>query len=116
MSEGSVTVYEKRTCTTCRRLVQLLEEMGVPFERVDYVVEPIPRATLARLLELAGLAPADVVRAKDARAEGIDPTVLDDAGLLDLLAERPHLLQRPIVVRGDRVVLARPPEKVRELF
>lgn len=111
-----MTVYEKPTCTTCRRLVGLLQEMGVPFERVDYIVDPIPRSRLGELLARAGLAPREVLRAKEARAEGIDPAGLGDAQLLDLLAERPHLLQRPIVVRGDRVVLARPPERVRELF
>ena len=116
MGRAKLTVYEKPTCTTCRKLVALLEEEGVPFERIDYVIDPLPRATLERLLKKGKLSPRDVVRTKDARAAGIDPESLSEKELLALLVERPELLQRPLVERGARVVLARPPEKVRELF
>lgn len=112
-----LTVYEKPTCTTCRKLRDLLEEEGVSFERVNYMVEPLPETTLRELLYKAGLRPRDVLRQREARAAGITPDDgRSDDEIVSLLVERPELLQRPIVEKGNRAVLARPVEKVRELF
>lgn len=112
-----LTVYEKPTCTTCRRLHDLLEAEGVPFERVNYMVEPLPPATLRELLRKAGLSPRDVLREREAREAGVTPDDgRSDDDILELLVERPELLQRPIVEKGDRAVLARPVERVRELL
>jgi arsenate reductase len=60
-----ITVYEKPTCTTCRRVVQLLAERDIDFERVDYFVEPFGEERLRLLLAKAGLRPRDVVRPKE---------------------------------------------------
>jgi|SRR5947209_6294410 len=109
-----LTVYEKPTCTTCRRLFALLTERGVDFDRVNYLVEPLSEAELATLLEKARLRPRDVVRMKEPGAREL--ALEDDAATLRALAERPQLLQRPIVERGGRAVLARPPERVLELL
>ena len=115
--EPVLTVYEKPTCTTCRKLRDLLEDEGVAFERVNYMVQPLPEATLRDLLRKAGLGPRDVLRPREAREAGIeDGDGRSDDEIVTLLVERPELLQRPIVERGDRAVLARPPENVRELF
>jgi arsenate reductase len=111
---SGLTVYEKRTCTTCRRLVALLTERGIEFESVEYMIEPIGEATLRELLAKAGLRPRDVVRMKEPGAR--DLPLDDDEATLRALVERPELLQRPIVERGGRAVLARPPEKVLELL
>jgi len=109
-----LTVYEKPTCTTCRRLAELLTERGVDFDRVDYFIEPLSAERLATLLRKAGLRPRDVVRMKEPGASELP--LDDDAATLRALAERPELLQRPIVERGRRAVLARPPENVLELL
>jgi arsenate reductase len=111
---SEITVYEKPTCTTCRGLAALLEERGIDFARVNYFIEPLDEAQLRALLGKAGLRPRDVVRMKEPGAAQLP---LDDDGLtLRALVERPELLQRPIVERGDRAVLARPPERVLPLL
>jgi len=109
-----ITVYEKPTCSTCRRLFGLLTERGVDFERVDYILEPLGEEKLRSLLAKAGLRPRDVVRMKEpgARELALD----DDEATLRALVQQPALLQRPIVERGGRAVLGRPPEKVLELL
>jgi arsenate reductase len=116
MSEAGpgLTVYEKPTCTTCRNLYALLTERGIDFERVDYIIDPLSASQIRELLAKAGLRPRDVVRTKEPGARHLP--LEDDEAVLAALEAHPELLQRPIVVRGDRAVLARPPERVLELL
>jgi len=118
MPHPRITVYQKPTCTTCRKLFDLLKESGVDFEKVDYFVDPLSKAQLQRLLKKAGLKPRDVLRTKapEYKDLGLDDPKVGDARLLELIVAHPDLLQRPIVERGDRAVLARPPERVREIL
>jgi arsenate reductase len=109
-----LTVYEKPTCTTCVRLRALLRERGVEFERVDQIAAPLGEERLGSLLRRAGLRPRDVVRMNEEGARELQ--LDDDAVTLRALAERPQLLQRPLVECGDRVVLARPIERALELL
>lgn len=118
MADDTLVVYQKPTCTTCRKLFKLLEDEGVDFERVNYFVEPLSRTRLSRLLKKAGLKPRDVLRARAPQYKelGLADPAVSDTRLLELLVEHPDLLQRPIVERGSRAVLARPVERVRELL
>jgi arsenate reductase len=113
-----ITVYEKPTCTTCRSLSALLVERGVDFEKVNYFIDPLGERKLRELLQKAGLGPRDVLRAKEPayRDLGLDDETLTDEQLIKVLVERPELLQRPIVERGDRAVLARPAERALEIL
>ena len=109
-SEPPLTVYEKPTCSTCGKLITLLTEHGIDFEKVNYIVEPLSASEISDLVGKAGLRPRDVVRMREPGAAQLP--LHDDAAVLAALEARPELLQRPIVVRGDRAVLARPPEQV----
>jgi arsenate reductase len=113
-AEPQLTVYEKPTCTTCRNLFTLLTDRGIDFQRVNYIVDPLSAYEIRELLGKAGLRPRDVVRMKEPGAQELP--LEDDEAVLAALEARPELLQRPIVVRGDRAVLARPPERVLELL
>lgn len=116
MSE--LTVYEKTTCSTCRELVALLEREGISFEEIDYHLEPLPEEKIHELLGKAGIGPREALRTKEPiyTELGLGVRDVDDAELIRLMAEHPQLLQRPMVERGDRAVLARPPSRVMELF
>lgn len=114
MRRMELTVYEKPTCTTCRRLAILLSERGVEFERVNYILEPLGEVQLRALLAKLGVRPREVVRTKEPGA--CDVPLDDDEATLKALVEHPELLQRPIVERGERAVLARPPENVLTLL
>jgi arsenate reductase len=117
MSE--LTIYEKRTCSTCRKLSVLLAERGIEADHVQYHVEGIDEATIRELLGKAGIGPRDALRVREplvAELGLLDAQRVGDDELIALMAEHPELLQRPIVVRGDRAVLARPVERVLELL
>jgi arsenate reductase len=119
MSDDRVRVYEKRTCTTCRSLSALLAERGIDFDRVEYHVEGLPEAKLRELLRKGGMKPADLLRRREPLVAelGLDGDDLpSDDELIRLMAEHPEIVQRPIVERGDRAVLARPVERVLELL
>jgi arsenate reductase len=113
-----LTVYEKPTCTTCRNLSALLAERGIEPERVNYHVTGLTEAEIRDLLGKAGASPRDVLRTREpAYAElGLGEREVSDDELIALMAQHPQLVQRPIVVRGDRAVLARPVERVLELL
>ena len=89
---------------------------GVEFESVNYVAEPLSAPSLKRLLKQAGLKPQDLVRTKeDAYREHVAEKNLSKDQLIRVMVEHPEILQRPIVVRGSKAVLARPVERLAEL-
>jgi arsenate reductase (glutaredoxin) len=110
-----IVVYEKRTCTTCRRLAELLTERGVDFERVEYHVEGLAEDELRALLAKAGLSAREALRMREEGAAELAAAADEDA-IVAAMVERPELLQRPIVVNGERAVLARPVERVLEIL
>jgi len=115
---ATLTVYEKPTCTTCRKLRALLAEQDVECESIDYHATGIREDELRGLLAKLGCGPREVLRTREPLVEqlGLDKTGVSDDELIALMVANPALLQRPIVVRGDRAVLARPIERVLELL
>lgn len=113
-----ITVYEKPTCTTCRKVAKLLIESGVDFEKVNYYIEPFSKAQLQSLLKKMGMKPSELLRKnekayKDLKIKEMNFT---EDQVLDLMIKNPDLVQRPIVEKGSKAILARPPEKINELF
>jgi arsenate reductase (glutaredoxin) len=115
-SDCGLTVYEKPTCSKCRRLARILEERGIDFARVDFHVEPLPAERIRELLRKAGVAPRDALRPRETGTLALLERDAPDDEILAAMAADPALLQRPIVERGDRAVLARPAERVLELL
>ncbi len=115
---AELTVYEKSTCTTCRSLSALLQERGIDFDAVDYHVFPLSEDEIRELVRKAGVPARDLFRAREpVYAElGLGDREVADDEAIALMARHPELLQRPVVVRGDRAVLARPVERVLELL
>ncbi len=113
-----LTVYQKTTCSKCRTTLRLLKEYGVEFEAINYYEIPFGEADLARLLKKLGLTARDILRKEEpvAKQLGIGKKEFSDEELIALMAKHPDLIQRPIVVRGDKAVLGRPPENVERLL
>jgi arsenate reductase (glutaredoxin) len=111
---AELTVYEKPTCTTCRRLATLLTERGIDFDRVDYHVEPLPEEKIRDLVRKAGVPARELLRTKEPRAKELRDRGAADDEVIAAMAADPVLLERPVIERGDRAVLGRPPERVLE--
>ena len=97
---------------------RLLRESGVPFEKVNYYVEPLTREKLADLIRKMKIKPRDLLRTSEPiyRELQLGKRELSDEEVIELMVENPDLIQRPIVERGKRAVLGRPTEKVKELL
>lgn len=97
---------------------KLLRESGIPYEKINYYVEPLSRKKLTELIRKANLKPRDLLRKSEPlyKELGLAEDKFSDSELIALMIEHPDLLQRPIVERGDRAVLGRPIENVKELL
>lgn len=89
---------------------------GADFEAVNYFEQPLSADSLKKLLRSAGLKPAEAVRTREpAYKEFVEGKKLSDEQLIRIMADHPELIQRPIVVRGSKAVLARPVERLKDL-
>ena len=113
-----IVVYQKPTCTTCRQVYSALKESGVDFSAVDYYTDPIPKTKLKELLRKMGLKAADLLRTKEAiyKTLKLADRDLKDDEIVDLMVDHPDLIQRPIVEKGSRAILARPAERLKEIL
>ncbi len=97
---------------------KLLRESGIPFEKVNYYIEPLSRKKLSELLKKMGMKPRELLRSSEAiyKELSLGKAEFTDSELIDLMVKHPDLIQRPIVERGERAVLGRPTENVKSLL
>jgi arsenate reductase len=113
-------VWFNPSCSKCRGARDLLAEHGVDATYVEYLKEAPSRADLERVLTLLGLAddPRGMMRTGETvyRDLGLGDPSVDRDRLIEAMTEHPILIERPIVIRGDRAVIGRPPERLLELL
>ena len=97
---------------------KLLRESGIAYDKVNYYIEPLSKKKLTELLRKMNMKPRELLRKSEAvyKELGLADDRFSDTELIALMIEHPDLIQRPIVERGDRAVLGRPTENVRELL
>ncbi len=112
-----IRIYHNPRCSKSRTACSILREKGVRAEVIEYLQTPPTRQELVALLGKLGMRPAELVRTGEAifKAE-YRGRQLSDEEWLDALVAHPVLIERPIVVAGNRAVVARPPERVLELL
>jgi len=115
---SDITIYQKPTCSTCRQAVQLLKESGKPFTAINYYEQPFTKSQLKALLKKAKLTPKDVLRTKEDvyKELGLAKKALSDDELVDLMIKHPDLIQRPIVEKGEKALMARPAETLKAIL
>jgi arsenate reductase len=112
----TVTIYHNPRCNTSRKTLALLEKQGLKPEVVEYLKTPPNAAELKQLLAKLGLSPRQLLRKKEAKDAGLDKPSLSDAQLIAGMAKHPITIERPIVVKGNRAALGRPPEAVLKIL
>jgi arsenate reductase len=113
-----IKVYQKPTCSKCRTTIGILKGRGVDFDSINYYENPLTANELRSLIEKLGIEPRELLRKDEQvyRDLALGRSEVSDDELISLMVENPDLIQRPIVVRGKRAVLGRPPENVEELL
>ena len=97
---------------------KLLRESGIPFDKVNYYTDPLTKKKLTELIRKMNLTPRELLRKGESiyKELGLSEDKFSDSELIALMIEHPELIQRPIVERGERAVLGRPTENVKELL
>ena len=113
-----ITIYQKPSCSTCRQVYCVLKESGVDFDSVNYYIDPIPKGKLASLVKKMGIPASDLLRVKEKlyRDLKLSERKLSDDEVIDLMIEHPDLMQRPIVEKGAKAILARPAGRIKEIL
>ena len=113
-----VTIYHNPHCHASRNALTIADELGVAYDVVVYMKERPDRATLEGIVDRLEDPVADLVRKDSVFGKlGLDAAdYVEREPVIDLLVRRPALLQRPIVVRGERAIVGRPKERIRELL
>ena len=114
----TVTIYHNPRCSKSRQTLALLEERGIKPEIVLYLETPPKAGAIKDILSKLGKAPRDIMRKGEAPYK--DLALADDsksdADLIKAMAENPILIERPIVVSGEKAAIGRPPESVLDIL
>ncbi|KPK54444.1 MAG: arsenate reductase [Thiotrichales bacterium SG8_50] len=114
----NITIYHNPRCSKSRQTLELLRQEGAEPEVIEYLQNPPSVAELKTLLNKLKLKPRQLLRTKEAeyKQAGLDDTTLSDEEILRAMVAHPKLIERPIVVKGNKAALGRPPERVLEIL
>ena len=114
----NVTIWHNPRCSKSRQTLQLIRDRGVEPTIVEYLKTPPSQSEIEGALAKLGLEPHALIRNKESvyKELGLGNDSLDSATLLSAMAKHPVLIERPVVIRGERAVLGRPPENVLALL
>jgi len=119
MADDDVTIFHNPSCSKSRGALDLLNQQGVDPRIVRYLDTPPDRATIERILDAIGDPPQALVRTGDQKFKDAGLTRDDVATreqVIDVLLAHPEVMERPVVLVGERAVIARPSERVLELL
>lgn len=115
---GVIRMFHNPRCSKSRQTLQLLRERNIEPELILYLEQPPSAAELRSVLHRLGLKPRDLIRKQEPeyRELGLDDPSLTEQQLIDAMIRTPKLIERPIVLAGDKAALGRPPERVLEII
>jgi arsenate reductase len=115
---SDVTIYHNPRCSKSRQTLELLQQKGVNADVVEYLSSPPNTDQLDHILTLLQLEPRQLMRCKEAeyKEHGMDNPNLTRKQLIALMVQHPKVIERPIVIRGGKAAIGRPPETVLEIL
>lgn len=112
-----ITIYHNNRCGKSRTALCILEEQGKPFKTVEYLKDVPTVEELKSITKKLKIKPHDLIRTKESiYIENYKGKTLSDDAWIEAMHEHPILIERPIVINGNKAVVARPPEKVHEVL
>lgn len=112
-----ITIYHNPRCRKSRAGLQYLQDKGIEPEIVEYLKNPLSKKEIKEILKKLGKSPVEMIRTQEEVYRNIyKGKNLSDGEWIEALAEYPKLLQRPIVVEGDKAVLGDPAENIEEIL
>lgn len=112
-----IKIYHNPKCSKSRAGLKYLEDKGISAEVIDYIKSPISVKELKEIIKKLGIKPLDLIRKKeDIFVKEYKNKSLTDDEWLNVMAENPRLIERPVVINGNKAVIARPTEKIEEIL
>lgn len=112
-----VKIYHNPRCSKSREANQILQEKGLEYEVIEYIKNPISKDELKELIQKLGIEPLDLVRQKEEIwRENYSGKELSADEIINAMIEYPRLMERPIVVNGNKAVIGRPPSLVIDIL
>jgi arsenate reductase (glutaredoxin) len=112
-----ITVYFKPDCSKCVATGCLLEEQNIEFQKVEYLSIPPSRTELIAIIQKLGIRANELIRKNEAiYVEKYAGKPLSEDESIDAMLEDPILIERPILIEGDKAMICRPPEKLFEFL
>ena len=112
----AVTIYHNPRCSKSRQTLALLEKKGVKPTVIEYLDTPPSAAELKRILQMLGMTPRQLLRKKEAKEAGLDDPKLTGEALIRKMVANPAVIERPIVIKGSKAALGRPPENALKIL
>ncbi|MCB1615579.1 MAG: arsenate reductase (glutaredoxin) [Pseudomonadales bacterium] len=115
----TIQIYHNPRCSKSRQTLGLLEERGFTPEIILYLENPPSKKALERTLQKLGIKARELIRFKDDLAKQLAITAKDDRSeneWLELLVNNPALIERPVVINGNKAAIGRPPENVLDIL
>jgi len=114
----SVTIYHNPRCSKSRQTMQLLQSKQIAATVVEYLKQPPTKSELKAILKKLNLSARELLRTKEAQYQqlGLDDMQLSEDQLIDAMLQYPVLMERPIVICGNKAAIGRPPEKILEIL
>jgi arsenate reductase len=112
-----LTIYHNPRCSKSREGLSLLELQGNRFTVIKYLSEPLSKEDITSIIAKLGIAPIELVRQKEkVWIDQFKSSQLSDEDIIEVLVKHPSLIERPIVINGDRAVIARPAESIKQIL
>ena len=114
----SVRIFYNPRCSKCRLTIDILDDKGLDTSVVEYLKTPPDNTELTEILQLLGMEPRDLMRKQETpyKDNNLDNPELSREQLIQAMVDNPILIERPIVIKGNKAIIGRPPEKVLEIL
>lgn len=117
MSKEQYTIYHNPRCSKSREALEILEEEGLKIEVVKYLENTPTEAELEKILVKLNLSPQDIIRKNESLyKQQFKNLTLNDHEWIKIMVQHPKLIERPIIIKGNKAIIGRPPTIIKELF